>query len=261
MFLSSFPHLPFLRPSPHPLTHSPTNSVLFTHSPSPPSLTNPDYPLTHSPVFCCTPLQVVDVVLPLISSRKMRMRSTRALSSLHNLLATAAAISLRPEAIVLTHALSAAEPFLPVRGYNCPVDAVIEWSTVLVTPHLPSAEDDDSDEVLSAGVLDWLPCVLALLKIMSTMDELALTTNLQSVLRQREDAAQGAPPERVLAEFMLVAVRVVAMHFTKDTTIRSDVLSQQFAQLLQFTYVLLSGGSTSPVVIAARELAADHCGV
>lgn len=215
----------------------------------------------------------------MLSQREVRVRTTRALQSLHALLGAVAPIALRPVAMVLTHALAAAEPFLPVRGYNRPLDAAIDWSDVLSGGGSSPDEDDESDEVFSHGVLDWLPCLLALLKVLSASDEMALVTSLQALLTRRggepgplspstsgtSDAppsagAAGAPPAHVLAEFLLVAIRVVALHFTRDTTVRSDVLSQQFAQLLQYSYVMLSRGSSSALVQAARDLAEDHCG-
>lgn len=211
--------------------------------------------------------KVVDALLPLVGSRKLRVRSSRALASLHSLLAAVKPIAFRPVTIVLQRTLDAVDTFLPIRGYNRPVGESVAWDTILTDPVDAEENDnegDDGDEVPQPGIFEWLPCLLAMLKIFAATDEIELTTSLQALLSQRESSTMpsgaAVAPSFVLAEFLLVAIRVVAMHFTKDTTNRSDAFSQQFAQLLQFSYVILSRVASS-LTEASHRIVEEHCGM
>ena len=215
--------------------------------------------------------KVVDTLLPLVGARKLRVRSSRALASLHALLAAVKPIAFRPVTIVLQRTLDAVDSSLPIRGYNRPLDEAVAWDAIRTEPidasdmdNAGADDDEDGLDTQQPGIFEWLPCLLAMLKILAATDALELTTSLQALLGQREPSKTGgsasASPAFVLAEFLLVSIRVVAMHFTEDTTNRSEAFSQQFAQLLQFSYVILSRIDDSMLDGPSKKRVHEHCG-
>lgn len=239
---------------------------------------------------------MVDFLLPLIATRRLRIRSPRALSALHRLLAAVAPIALRPPAILLRTAFEASDAFLPVRGFNRAPSQIIDWQQaedlMQTKPQRPDELEDEenNDEAFRSGGLDWLPCLIVMLKVLGGADELSMLTSLQSLIAQRDfggssnnssgssagvsassattsstsaSASASSSPSGVWAvfgEFLFVAIRVVAQHFTRSTTVRSELLGQQFSQLLQYTYALLSRSSRSGLLAAARDVIQSHGG-
>lgn len=70
--------------------------------------------------------------------------------------------------------------------------------------------------------------------MLRTASETELLGGLRSVLESETDDQRA----QIFCEAMFNTVVAVGRHFTHTTTTRTDVLSQQFAQLLQFIYGL-----------------------
>ncbi|EGD75961.1 hypothetical protein PTSG_00669 [Salpingoeca rosetta] len=174
--------------------------------------------------------QFVDSMLPLLSKGKTETRGVRALQTLHRLFESVAPQALRPAKILL----------------RCMFDSILPNIKI---PSYITAPDMERERPRS--LYAWLPAVLAVMKVLRTTKETELLAGLQSVLLLDTDEERAL----ALVECLFKVIVLVGRHFTHPTTSRSEVLSQQFAQLLQFVYGLVDtcGRQPSSVVFRAAQ--------
>ena len=177
--------------------------------------------------------QFVDGILPLLSSGATEVRGVRALQAIHCLFENVAPAALRPAKILL----------------RCMFDALCPNIKVPAYVPLPGLELKQSRSLYS-----WLPAVLVIMKVLRTTKEAELLSGLLSILKVDSDQERA----RAFLQALFDVILLVGRHFTHPTTPHSDVLSQQFAQLLQFVYGLVDNcgqDASSVIFAAAREVA------
>eukprot|EP00043_Microstomoeca_roanoka_P018356 m.195756 g.195756 ORF g.195756 m.195756 type:complete len:2762 (-) comp16809_c0_seq3:28-8313(-) len=180
--------------------------------------------------------QVVDKMLLLLSTGTNETRGVRALQTLHRLFESVAPQALRPTKLL----------------FRCLLDSL---PSVVQIPAYTEPQQASSNQV--SNLYSWLPTVLAMMKVLRTTSEAELLAGLKSVL------ALESPGDLALAfvQCLFEIIVLVGRHFTHPMTARTDVLSQQFAQLLQFVYGLVDNCARqagSVMFTTAQEIAAKY---
>jgi len=186
--------------------------------------------------------RVVDALLPLMARRRVAIRNPRVLWVVHRLMEGVAPISLRPVVLLIRCMFDAAAGEIPVPG-----GGVGGGGGAPPRPPPP------------AGRGAWLPIVLVLLRVLARNPEVALLAGLQDIMvagGEPPAAAPSLPPPAVaLVQFLFAAILRVARDFTGNPA-ATDFDSQQFAQLLQFVFVILNRSDSARLLAAARQQAA-----
>jgi len=173
--------------------------------------------------------RVVDALLPAMRDGQMQVRSPRALSVLCNLLDNVAPAALRPLELVLLTAVDVAAG--------------------------PVMAELDGDVQHLHELVDWLPVLLVLLRVVASNSEQVIITGLDHVLRQQGIAVQGDDNQQAAVTWIDLLFRAIAhgsRALASDAVVASSFVSQLIAQLMIHTaHLLRACGPGSPLRRAA----------
>lgn len=172
--------------------------------------------------------KVVDALLPLMSRREVAIRNPRVLWIIHRLMESLAPISLRPVVLLLRCMFDAAAGAVPCRALKVAATATGK-----------------------RGDGAWLPIVLVVLKVLAGNPEGALLAGLEDVITCAELPESDVSPAGCLVEFFFAALVKVASDFVTNP-VATEFDSQQFAQLLQFIFVILNKSDSRILLTSAK---------